>query len=45
MNNLVKSAATAFVGAFLTIRGIGMFVPKAYAYPNEFEKSLDDNPT
>ena len=43
MNNLVKSAATAFVGAFLTVRGIGMFVPKAYAYPNEFHKSLDDD--
>lgn len=38
MNNFVKSAATAFIGAFLTLRGIGMFVPKEYAYPNEFSK-------
>ena len=44
MNNFVKSAATAFVGAFLTLRGIGMFLPKAYAYPSEFDDtSFDDN--
>lgn len=36
MNHLAKCAGTSFVGAFLTIRGAGMFAPQKYAYPSEF---------
>ena len=42
MNHFVKCFGTAFVGSFLTIRGIGMLVPQDYAYPTEFQR-LDDS--
>ena len=35
MNHLVKCVSTAFVGAFLTVRGAGMFAPESLAYPSE----------
>ena len=46
MNRLVKCAGTAFIGAFLVVRGIGYLAPKGFAYPSQFSMSsaINDDP-
>lgn len=41
MNHVAKCIGAAFVGSFLVVRGVGMFAPKGYAYPSEFEMSAE----